>query len=559
MGASSDLRSDPSPDRSRSDTHRPGRRRLRRPSGEPPPLPRESDSKRWLWALLGVLVVGVAMGAYIGTGSAFRAFGDAILDWFADHRTAFLTSIARAFAALASFGMIQVLRVVLVIVLLVFKRFRQLVVALVTFFTVDFVVQGLLISERKSPGITALIKDVNYTFPSWRVTALAITLFTMAFTLAPAGAIRKRAMGVAWALVILASLSRVYLGADYPTNVIYGSVFAWVLVECLFRWFVPDEAFPVSYHRGGNAAHLDLGGRRAAAIKAAMSDQLGFDVADIQPFGLAGSGASSPLLMTMEDSSQVFGKIYATSHVRADRWYRIGRTILYGKLEDETPFGSVRRLAEYEDYTLRFLATNGVKVAQTYGLIELTPNREYMIVTEFFDDSMNLGDSQIDETIIDEGLELIHQFWDIGVAHRDIKPANMLVRRGHLQLVDVAGLEIRPSPWREAVDLANMILTMSLQSSPQVVYQRALRSFTPEEISEAFACAEGMAIPTELSGRLKHDPQPIMAELKALAPPHAKVAIQRWSLRRIGLTMAAAIGALFVGYMAVVSLFAGVR
>ena len=69
--------------------------------------------------------------------------------------------------------------------------------------------------------------------------------------------------------------------------------------------------------------------------------------------------------MTLEDGSRLFGKIYATSHARADRWYRIGRTILYGTLEDETPFGTPRRLAEYEDYALRFLADNGVRVAKT--------------------------------------------------------------------------------------------------------------------------------------------------------------------------------------------------
>jgi hypothetical protein len=38
--------------------------------------------------------------------------------------------------------------------------------------------------------------------------------------------------------------------------------------------------------------------------------------------------------------------------VRADRWYKLGRTILYGALEDEAPFQSVRRIVEYEDYTL---------------------------------------------------------------------------------------------------------------------------------------------------------------------------------------------------------------
>jgi len=32
------------------------------------------------------------------------------------------------------------------------------------------------------------------------------------------------------------------------------------------------------------------------------------------------------------------------NHVRADRWYKLGRTILYGTLEDEKAYSSVRRL-----------------------------------------------------------------------------------------------------------------------------------------------------------------------------------------------------------------------
>jgi hypothetical protein len=68
-----------------------------------------------------------------------------------------------------------------------------------------------------------------------------------------------------------------------------------------------------------------------------------------------------------QDGRRLFGKIYSTSHERADRWYRFGRTILYGQLEDETSIGSVRRLAAYEDYALRLLADHQVRVARTYG------------------------------------------------------------------------------------------------------------------------------------------------------------------------------------------------
>ena len=68
----------------------------------------------------------------------------------------------------------------------------------------------------------------------------------------------------------------------------------------------------------------------------------------------------------------LFGKLYALTHLRADRWYKLGRMMLYGALEDEKPFNSVRRLVEYEDYMLRLMADVGVPSAAPYGFVELT-------------------------------------------------------------------------------------------------------------------------------------------------------------------------------------------
>ena len=339
---------------------------------------------------------------------------------------------------------------------------------------------------------------------------------------------------------------------------LYSWLLAVVVPPLVFRWAVPEEVFPVSYTRGGNAAHLDLGGERQIAVTQAMADQLGMEVTKVEPFGLEGSGGSSPLRMTLADGTRVFGKIYSTSHVRADRWYRIGRTILYGQLEDETPIGSVRRLVIMEDFALRFLRDSGIRVATTYGIVELTPNQEYMLVTEFFEGSKNLGDSEIDDVAIDEGLQLVRTLWDIGAAHRDVKPANMLIKDGHLQLVDVSGLEIRPSSWRQAVDLANMLLTLALQTDADRVYARATAFFTPEEIAEAFASDVGLAVPTELSSKLKADGRPLRERFKELAPAEAPISIQRWSGRRLALTAIAAVSVLVLAGLFVDALRAGI-
>ena len=122
--------------------------------------------------------------------------------------------------------------------------------------------------------------------------------------------------------------------------------------------------------------------------------------------------------------------------------------------------------------------------------MELTPDREYMLVTEFFSNATTLGDAEVDDAIIDEGMELVQTLWASGLAHRDLKPANMLVREGHLQLVDVSGLQVRPTPWRQAVDLANMMLTLALRSDPDAS-ARAIAFFSPDDVAEAFAAARG--------------------------------------------------------------------
>jgi hypothetical protein len=237
----------------------------------------------------------------------------------------------------------------------------------------------------------------------------------------------------------------------------------------------------------------------------------------------------------------LFGKLYAMNHVRADRWYKLGRTILYGRLEDEAPFQSVRRLVEYEDYTARVLRDAGIVTAAPYGIVEMTPEREYLFLTEFFDGAKEIGAAVVDDGVIDEGLRLIRQLWDAGLAHRDIKPANLLVLDGRVLLIDVFFVQVRPSPWRQAVDLANMMLVLAVRTDAERVYRRALQYFSPDEIAEAFAAVRGIASPTQLRAAMKHDGRDLVGQFRALAPPRRPITLQRWSVKRVALALGVAV------------------
>jgi hypothetical protein len=348
-----------------------------------------------------------------------------------------------------------------------------------------------------------------------------------------------------------------YLGASHPLDVAIAVLIAVSFGIPAFRYFAPDEVEPVGYG-GGNAAHVDLGGARGEAIVRAIQDQLGFTVEEVKPFGQEGSGASTPMrIRVAELDDHLFAKLYTMRHVRSDRWYKVIRTIMYGRLEDEVPFEGVRRLVQYEDYALRLLEDVGFPVARDYGVVELTPDREYMLVTGFFEDAKELGDAEVTAEIIDEGLAMVRKLWDEGLAARDVKPSNLLVQDGHLKYIDVFFLEVRPTPWRQAVDLANMMLTLALRTDAETVYERALASFTPDEIAEAFAAIQGLAVPTELQRAVKADGRGLIERFRELAPSRPRISIQRWSLRRVAYTVAVVAGAVIGAQFVWASLEAG--
>jgi tRNA A-37 threonylcarbamoyl transferase component Bud32 len=523
----------------------------RRPTGAPPPLPRNLGTSGKVWLTLAVLLAASLVWVTPQRlPHGLQRLEAGILQGLATLRADWLTPVLRVVGSAGEGWSVTVLGGVLVLALVAFRRWRHLITFLV--FLPALALVGLLVylvAERPRPlGVTIIGDWIGYSMPSFPLAILTACLMAIAYSLVVPGPPREWAKLVIGLVLGAVVLARLYLAVDHPSDAVAAVVLGVAFPLAAFRWFTPNEAFPVTYRRG-KTAHLDVTGARGAAIRQAVADQLGLTVLEVKPIGLAASGGSTPLRLRIagDPDTYVFAKLYAKSHVRADRWYKLGRTVLYGALEDETSFQTVRRFVQYEDYTLRLMHDMKLPVPAPYGVVEITPEREYLIVMEFFDGAVEISEAEVDDRIIDEGLRLVRRLWDAGLAHRDIKPGNLMVRDGRVLLVDAFFVQVRPSPWRQAVDLGNMMLVLAVGSDPERVYRHALRYFTAAEIAEAFAATRGVASPTQLRAVLKRDGRDLLSQFRRLAPERRTIPIQRWSVRRIALATGLVCGVFLAG------------
>lgn len=513
--------------------------RRRRPSGEPPPLPRQLNRAAigWLiaftfWAVLWIWIFLRDEPARWITERDLE-----LMEPIVDRRQDWLTPSMRRINEIGTFWVTPVVGWATVVGGLAARRIRHvlLLVASLSLVAVIHTVVALEILRPRPLGIEQIGYWSGPAQPSRPVALLMTVLMCAGLTLVPVS-FRRSWYWTIGTLVVVFGAAQVYTGVDHPSDVLPSATLGVALPLVLYRLAAPERVFPIAY-RTGKTAHLDVTGPRGDAIRLALERQLGVVVTSIERIGLSGSAGSTPLRIEQADGPDLFAKLYASNHLRSDRSYKLGRTLLYGRLEDEQHFNSVRRLVQHEDYMLHLMKHAGIDSMEPIGIVEITPDREYVIVSEFLHGAVEVGDAEVTTEVIDSGLRIVARLWDAGLAHRDIKPANLMVQGDRVRLIDLSFAQVRPSPWRQAVDLANMMLVLGLRSSPELVYERALLQFSEDDIAEAFAASRGVTLPSALRADVKRDGRELLGRFRQLAPERKPVGIQRWSVRRIALSI----------------------
>lgn len=539
----------------------PDRAGRRRPSGLEYAQQRTRVSRAaWICGavFVGSLAVLIALRLGAGHTGPVQAFDRTLRNLLGgDHTPPRLAEDLDGFAATLGY---RALWLPVALVLVWFGRWRHLVVylgSISVIATFAQVAEGQSRLERAvREGVTGSTGRVEV--PAWPVLVLAAVGTASLFVLVPAGRARRWSGLLVGAAVAAMGGARVALGWDDPSAVLVSAGLGCSAAALAFLLLAPDSRFPVVYRREVKA-HLHLDDARRTRVMEAVLDQLGVRVTELLPYRLDGSAGSTPCRLGVEGQSatSLFGKLYATTHLRSDRWYKLFRVLRYGRLEDEAPFSSVRRLVEHEDYMLRLLRDGGVRVPEPLGVVEVLPGHEYLLVTEFVEGAVEILESGVPDEIVDDALRQVRMLWQAGAAHRDIKPSNILARGGRVVLIDVSFGELRPSRWRQAVDLANMMLTVALVAGPERVLARAQRFFELDELAEAFAATSSVTVPRQLRRMIDAGGGHLLADFRRLLPERQHIRVQRWSMRRGLLAVATAGGALLSVVLVALNLRAG--
>src|SRR5438093_4154709 len=219
----------------------------RRPSGQPPPLPRNLGASGRFWIGVAVYFAFTVIGVLLFNPMRriFDDVDDAILRRFVQLRTPATVHLAQWINVLASRWTIRVIRWTAVAVLVVFRRWRHLVVYVGALLVLEVVVylmaEGL---ARPRPfGVTILGPWTGFSMPSRPLAGLAVSIVGALYALLPHGRPRDLGKAAAAGILALVIVARMILAVEGPSAAVFGAILGVAIGLVAFRLMAPNDVF----------------------------------------------------------------------------------------------------------------------------------------------------------------------------------------------------------------------------------------------------------------------------------------------------------------------------
>jgi undecaprenyl-diphosphatase len=300
----------------------------------------------------------------------------------------------------------------------------------------------------------------------------------------------RRARRVAWTLATVVCLSRVYVGAHWPLDVIGGAAVGWAV---------------------GAAVHLILGAPggspSAGRIRRALLDS-GFQADEVLAQGRPDAPRSARFLATTVDGVRLFVKFIPRERRDWDLAYRAWRRLTRRAASDPGRFGSPSEQVEREAYMLLLAGAVGVRVPQVL-LARPTGNGAGLLVMEYIPgvSLAELPSAQVDDQLLAELWRQVGLLHGHRIAHRDLAGWSVVVDEGDQPwLVDFDASEAMAASPAVANDVAELLVSLAHVVGAERALAGAIAGLGPEVVGVALEQSQPSRFSMQTRDDLRADP-----------------------------------------------------
>jgi membrane-associated phospholipid phosphatase/predicted Ser/Thr protein kinase len=300
----------------------------------------------------------------------------------------------------------------------------------------------------------------------------------------------RRARRVTWTLATVVCLSRVYVGAHLPLDVIGGAAVGWAV---------------------GAAVHLILGAPggspSAGRIRRVLLDS-GFQPDEVVAQGRPDARRSARFQATTVDGERLFVKFIPRERRDWDLAYRAWRGLTRRAASDPGRFGSPSEQMEREAYMLLLAGAVGVRVPQVL-LARPTGSGAGLLVMGYIpgESLAELASDQLDDQLLAELWRQVGVLHAHRIAHHDLGGWSVIVDvRRQPWLVDFDASEAMADQPALATDVAELLVSLARVVGAERALGGALASLGPEMVDLALKRDDQSRFSMQTRDVLRSDP-----------------------------------------------------
>jgi undecaprenyl-diphosphatase len=260
--------------------------------------------------------------------------------------------------------------------------------------------------------------------------AIAATLATVAGPWLP-----RRLRRLAWGLALLVGLSRIYVGAHLPLDVLGGYALGWAI---------------------GAAVHLALGapgGRPTSAVTERALESMGFEVSALEAADRGSFTATTP-------RGRFHVRVVGPDQREADVVHRSWRRLISRWVREKPPFVTPRQRLDHEAATALLARASGARVPAVVSVRTFGAGVG-VLVTEHVEGRL-LAASPIDEALLADLWAQVALLHEARVAHGSLHAGHVVVDEGRRAwLVDFWDGESGAEPRRLHQDVAELLAALT--------------------------------------------------------------------------------------------------